>query len=94
MHQAAHQKKLISAKHCGTPSPVAEVKEYIVSILQQTAKMLQSLNVSEGLNLATALVEGTEWEQKVIQFKLKCGWKSHAADGKKKWILEVSWSCT
>jgi hypothetical protein len=79
------------AKHCGTPSPVAEVKECIVLILQQMAKMRQPLNVSEGLNLANALVEGTEWEQKVIQFKLKCGWKPHAADGKKKPILGLKW---
>jgi len=39
---------------------VAEVEEYIVSILQQLAKMRQPLNVSEGLNLANALVDGTE----------------------------------
>ena len=60
------------------------MKEYIVSILQQMAKMRQPLNVSEGLNLANALVEGTEWEEKVVQFKLKRGWKPYATDGKKK----------
>jgi hypothetical protein len=60
------------------------------------AKMCQPLYVSEGLSLANALVEGTEWEQKLIQFKLKHGWKPHAADGKKKplWTLEASWACT
>jgi hypothetical protein len=85
------QKKITSAKHCGTKSPAAELEEYIVSILQQMAKMRQPLNVSEGLNLANALVDGTEWEQKVTEFKLKRGWKPYAVDGKKKPILGPSW---
>jgi hypothetical protein len=46
--------------------------------------MCQPLNLSEGLNLVNALVEGTEWEEKVVQFKLKRGWKPYATDGKKK----------
>jgi len=36
-------------------------------------------------------VDGTEWEQKVTEFKLKHGWKPYAADGKKKPILGPSW---
>jgi hypothetical protein len=92
MYQAPHQKKEIaSAKHCGTKSPVSEVEEYIVSILQQMAKMRQPLNVSERLNLANALVDGTEWKPKMTEFNLKHGWKPYAANGKKKPNLGPSW---
>ena len=45
------------------------VEEYIVSILNQMADMRQSLCVLEGLALANALIEETEWEEKVIEFK-------------------------
>ncbi len=54
---------------------MAPVEEYIISLITQMAKMHQPLNVSEGLNLANALIEGTEWEEKIVAFKLKRGWK-------------------
>mmetsp|Transcript_10858 Transcript_10858/g.15691 ORF Transcript_10858/g.15691 Transcript_10858/m.15691 type:complete len:84 (+) Transcript_10858:371-622(+) len=35
-------------------------------MLNQMAKMRQPLCVSEGLALANALIEGTEWEQRLL----------------------------
>jgi hypothetical protein len=65
-------------------------------------KMRQPLNVSEGLQHATSLAEGTEWEHKLIDFKKKRGWKQFTAEGKKSIVrpkvvqgfLETQWSCT
>ncbi len=72
-------------------SPMAPVEEYIVSLMKQMAKMRQPFNISEGLNLANALIEGTEWEEKIVAFKLNRGWKPHAADGTKNPILGQKW---
>jgi hypothetical protein len=96
------QKNIIHANHCGTTSPMAPVEAYIVSLMQQLAKMRQPLNVSEGLSLANALVEGSEWEEIIINFKSKRGWNPLTADGKKKtvvgqkvvcWLLETKQPC-
>ncbi|MFN9982066.1 MAG: hypothetical protein ACK53Y_19225, partial [bacterium] len=84
-------KKNVSASHCGTVSPMAPVEEYIVSLMQQMAKMRQPLNVSEGLSLSNSLVEGTEWENKIVEFKTKSGWKRYAVDGSKNPILGPKW---
>ncbi len=54
---------------------MAPVEAYIVSLMQQMAKMRQPLNVSEGLSLANSLIEGTELEEKVVEFKSKRGWR-------------------
>jgi hypothetical protein len=62
-----------------------------VSLMQQMAKMRQPLNVSEGLSLANSLVEGTEWEEKIVEFKTKRGWKPYATDGSKNPILGPKW---
>jgi hypothetical protein len=70
---------------------MAAVEEYIVSLMQQMAKMRQPLNVSEGLSLSNSLVEGTEWENKIVEFKTKRGWKCYAVDGSKNPILGPKW---
>jgi hypothetical protein len=49
------------------------------------AKMRQPINVSEGLELANSLIEGTEWKQNVVNFKARRGWMQFTSDGKKKW---------
>jgi len=49
--QQCIQKSIVSTKHCGTPSPMAPIEQYIVSLMQQMSKMHQPLNVSEGVNL-------------------------------------------
>jgi hypothetical protein len=59
-----YRKRLMVARHPGPTSPMKPVEEYIVSILNQMANMRQALCVSEGLALANALIEGTEWEKK------------------------------
>jgi hypothetical protein len=46
----------------GTISPMAPIKNYIVSLMTQMAKMRQPINVSEGLELANSLIEGIEWD--------------------------------
>ncbi len=70
---------------------MAPVEQYIVSLMHQMAKMRQPLNVSEGLSLANSLVEGTEWEEKIVEFKTKRGWKPYATDGSKNPILGPKW---
>jgi len=50
---------------------MAQIEQYIVSLMQQMAKMHQPLNKSEGLSLANSLVEGTEWENKIVEFSPK-----------------------
>jgi hypothetical protein len=63
-----------------------------MSLMQQMAKIRQPLNVSEGLSLANSLIEGTEWEEKVVEFKSKKrGWNPYTADGKKKPVLGQKW---
>lgn len=64
--------KIIPAKHCGTMSPVANVEKFIVSILQQMAKMLQPLNVSDGSNLANVLVGGILLAQWFLEASRAC----------------------
>jgi hypothetical protein len=70
---------------------MAPVEAYIVSLMQQMAKMHQPLNISEGLSLAHLLIEGTEWEEKVVKFKSKRGWNPYTANGKKKPVLGQKW---
>jgi hypothetical protein len=53
---------------------MAPVEANIVSLMQQMAKMHQPLNISEGLSRANSLIEGTEREEKVGEFKSKRGW--------------------
>jgi hypothetical protein len=84
------QKNIVTANHCGNPSPMALVEQYIVSLMQQMAKMWQPLNVSKGLSLANCLVEGTEWKKKIVKFKSKRGRKPFAADVSK--FLFWAWS--
>jgi hypothetical protein len=79
-----YRKRLLVARHPGPSSPMKPVEDYIVSILNQMAHMRQSLCVSEGLALANALIEGTEWEEKVVEFKKKRGWKELDKNGNKK----------
>jgi len=59
--------------------------------MQQMAKMRQPLNVSEGLSLANSLVVGTEWENKIVEFKSKRGWKPFTADVSKNPFLGAAW---
>jgi hypothetical protein len=60
---------------------MAPVEKYIVSLMEQMAKMRQPLNISEGLSLANSLIEGTEWEDVVVKFKSKRGWNPMAKSG-------------
>jgi hypothetical protein len=55
------------------------------------AKMRQPINVSEGLELANSLIEGTEWKQNVVNFKARRGWMQFTSDRKKKHTLGKKW---
>jgi hypothetical protein len=70
---------------------MAPVEKYIVSLMEQLSKMRQPLNISEGLSLANSLVEGTEWEEAVVEFKKKRGWNPLDENGEKKPILGPKW---
>jgi hypothetical protein len=67
------------------------VEKYILSLMDQLTKMHQPLNISERLSLANSLVEGTEWEEAVVEFKKKRGWKPFIDNGEKKPILGPRW---
>jgi len=60
------RKRVLVARHPGTASPLKPIEEYIISMLNEMAKMRQPLCVSEGLALANALIGGTEWEQRLL----------------------------
>jgi len=79
------------APHRGAQSPLKPIEEYIISMLNQMAKMRQPLCVSEGLALANALIEGTEWEQRLRDFKTKRGWQQLDEEGKMKPLLGKKW---
>ncbi len=66
IQQRVYRKRLLVARHPGTESPMKPIEAYIVSMLNQMAKMRQPLCVSEGLALANALIEGTKWEQRLL----------------------------
>jgi hypothetical protein len=70
---------------------MAPVEKYIVSLMQQLAKMGQPLNLLEGLSLANSIVEVTEWEEVVVEFKKKRGWNPVDENGQKKPILGPKW---
>ena len=67
------------------------IEEYLVSILNQMAKMRQPLCISEGLALANSLVVGTKWEKEIIEFKTKRGWSQFDDEGNKKELLGKKW---
>ena len=56
-------------------------------MLNEMAKMCQPLRVSKGLLLANTLIEGTEWEQRLLDFKMKQGWRQFDEKGEKKKLL-------
>jgi hypothetical protein len=56
-------------------------------MLNEMAKMRQPLCVSEDLALANALIEGTKWEQPLLDFKTKRGWQQFDENGEKKKLL-------
>jgi hypothetical protein len=91
IRQRVRKNKPICPPHAGTESPMAPVEKYIVSLMEQMAKMRQPLNISEGLSLANSLVEGTEWEKAIVDFKTKRGWKPFDEKGEKKAVLGQKW---
>ncbi len=83
--------KPVCANHSGTPSPMASIESHIVALMGQMAKLRQPLNVAEGLALANSLIEGTNWEEDLISFKKKRGWKQFTTDGQRKPLLGKKW---
>lgn len=85
------RKRLVCARNPGAESPMKAIEEYLVSILNQMAKMRQPLCISEGLALANSLVVGTKWEKEIIEFKTKRGWSQFDDEGNKKELLGKKW---
>ena len=52
IQQRVFRKRVLVARHPGTASPLKPIEEYIISMLNEMAKMRQPLCVSEGLALA------------------------------------------
>jgi hypothetical protein len=61
IRQQVKRNKVICQPHSGIKTPMAPIEKYIVTLMEQMAKMQQPLNISEGLSLANSLIEGTEW---------------------------------
>jgi len=55
------------------------------------SKMHQPLGVSEGISLANSLIDGTEWENVVVEFKTKRGLNPLDKDGNKNPNLGQKW---
>jgi hypothetical protein len=91
IQQRVYRKRLLVARHPGTASPLKPIEDYIIAMLNQMAKMRQPLCVSEGLALANALIEGTEWEQRLLDFKTKRGWKQFDENNEEKKLLGRKW---
>ena len=91
IQQRVYRKRLVVTPHRGARSPLKPIEEYIISMLNQMAKMRQPLCVSKGLALANALIEGTEWEKLLVDFKTKRGWKEANENGEKKPLLGKKW---
>ena len=91
IQQRVYRSRLVVAPHRGAQSPLKPIEAYIISMLNQMAKMRQPLSVSEGLALANALIEGTEWEQRLRDFKTKRGWQQLDEEGKMKPLLGKKW---
>jgi hypothetical protein len=87
IRQRVMTNKPICPPHAGTESPMALVEQ----LMQQMAKLRQPLNISEGLSLANSLVEGTKWEDTVVNFKVNRGWNPIDEQGNKKPILGKKW---
>jgi hypothetical protein len=85
------QKSRLTINNPGAPSPMADIEVYIASLINQMSKMHQPLNVSEGLQLANSLVQGTEWKENIIELKKMRGWKQFTSDRKQKPLLGQKW---
>jgi hypothetical protein len=91
IRQRVKRNKAICQPHSGTKTPMAPVEKYIVTLMEQMAKMRQPLNISEGLSLANSLIEGTEWEDVVVEFKRNRGWNPIDENGNRKPVLGQKW---
>jgi hypothetical protein len=70
---------------------MAPIEKYIVTLMEQMAKMRQPLNISEGLSLANSLIKGTEWKDVVVNFKHNRGWNTIDENGNRKPVLGQKW---
>jgi hypothetical protein len=59
------------ALHCGTRSPLENIEELVCEILIQMGNIRQPLNVSESIKLANSLIQGSDVQQNLINFKTK-----------------------
>ncbi len=91
IQQRVKRNKAICQPHSGTKPPMPPVEKYIVTLMEQMAKMRQPLNISEGLSLANLLIEGTEWEDVVVEFKRNRGWNPIDENGNRKPVLGQKW---
>lgn len=55
----------------GTPSPMAVVEPYLVSVILQRSKMRCPINATTGLQLANSMIEGTTIAKALLKWKMK-----------------------
>ena len=63
---------------CGLYSPLCSIKPQLVKILIQMAKIWQCLTPTEAIQLINSLIDGTQVQKDLVEFKKKY---SHGKDG-------------
>ena len=65
------RQKMFHTHRCGHRSPLQEIEHIAVSIMIQMARIRQPLTPSRGLSLINNLISGTEYEERLVQWKQK-----------------------
>ena len=75
----------LSKSKTGTLSSMTAVEPFLVDLYLKKARMGQPMGMSEGLAFANSLIEGTELEEKVIQYKERF----KILKGKSRWVRSI-----
>ena len=65
------QRLLVLQSHPGTQSPMVEYEMEFVNVITQMARMRECLSPSEAISLINSMIEGTQAQDRLIEFKKK-----------------------
>ena len=71
IYRRVYRQNLIHNLRGGHQSPLAEIEHIAVSVIIQMARIRQPLTPSKGLSLINNLISGTEYEDRLVQWKKK-----------------------
>ncbi len=71
IRQRFYRKKEVCHHVTGHISPLEKIEPTVISIIIHIARFCQSLSPSQGLRLVNSLIEGTEIEKELVQWKQK-----------------------